>query len=241
PGSHQNRGGTQKGQTMAEERTLGIARAPERSEDDFSKEELQLRMEEARDSISQTVTEIKDSVTQQYETVKDALDWREHFKKSPVAWSLGAVGVGFFVGYGIAAVIKDDEPSGSVASSTRAYARRPIIGEPLASALAPSKTAATNGEDENDDGPGLISRFKETRAFDRLQQEVGSLGDRLVEELSTTAQTVILPALLRKVKELIGADLSSKTSNKTESNSASASVGTSSRSSYSPSLERNPS
>ena len=67
---------------MAEERTLGLARAPEVSQDNPSKEELQLRMEEARDSISQTVTEIKETVVHQYENVKDALDWREQYKKA---------------------------------------------------------------------------------------------------------------------------------------------------------------
>src|SRR6266850_8072124 len=94
---------------MAEERTLGLARAREDYGEDASKAELQRRMEEARDSITNTVTEIKENVAQQYETVKDALDWREHFKKAPVAWSLGAAGVGFFVGYGIAAAVKGDD------------------------------------------------------------------------------------------------------------------------------------
>src|SRR2546421_4831240 len=94
---------------MAEERTLGLARAREDYGEDASKKELQRRMEEARDSITNTVTEIKENVTQQYENVKDALDWREHFKKQPVAWSLGAAGVGFFVGYGIAAALTSDD------------------------------------------------------------------------------------------------------------------------------------
>src|ERR1700682_1536929 len=90
---------------MSEERTLGLARAPETGDEDASKEALQRRMEEARDSITNTVTEIKDNVAQQYENVKDALDWREHFKTQPVAWTIGAAGVGFFVGYGIAAAL----------------------------------------------------------------------------------------------------------------------------------------
>ena len=92
---------------MAEERTLGLARAYDKDDEELSKEALQARMEEARDSISQTVTEIKDNVTQQYESVKDALDWREHFRQRPVAWSLGAAGVGFCLGYSIAGAIKD--------------------------------------------------------------------------------------------------------------------------------------
>ena len=94
---------------MAEERNLGLARARDLGDDDdVSKEALQRRMEEARDSITNTVSEIKDNVAQQVENVKDALDWREHFKKRPVAWSLGAAGVGFFVGYGIAAAVSGD-------------------------------------------------------------------------------------------------------------------------------------
>src|SRR5688572_20933403 len=96
---------------MAEERNLGLARARDLGDtDDVSKEALQRRMEEARDSITNTVSVIKDNVAQQVESVKDALDWREHFKKRPVAWSLGAAGVGFFVGYGIAAAVSSDEP-----------------------------------------------------------------------------------------------------------------------------------
>src|SRR3977135_3022789 len=94
---------------MAEERTLGLARAYDRDAEEPSKEDLQRRMEQARDSITTTVTEIKENVTQRYEDVKDALDWREHFKRQPVAWSLGAAGVGFFVGYGLAAAIKGDD------------------------------------------------------------------------------------------------------------------------------------
>jgi len=191
---------------MAEERNLGLARAREVDAEDPSKEALQRRMEEARDSITNTVTEIKDNVAQQYENVKDALDWREHFKKQPVAWSLGAAGVGFFVGYGLAAALKgDDDDDIPYASQTmRSYEPQRAIGEPLASAISSEKT---NGKD---DGPGLLERFKETSAYDRLSREAGSLGDRLVEELSTTAQQVVLPALLKKIKSWIGVDLSDK-------------------------------
>jgi hypothetical protein len=115
---------------MAEERTLGVARARDVAEEDLSKEELQLRMEEARDSITQTVTEIKETVVHQYENVKDALDWREQFKKRPVAWSLGAAGVGFCVGYCIAATVKgeDSESEMYFSSEPHAYASQPITG-----------------------------------------------------------------------------------------------------------------
>ena len=185
---------------MAEERTLGMARARETWDEEPSKEELQRRMEEARDSITNTVTEIKENVAQQVETVKDALDWREHFKKRPVAWTLGAAGVGFFVGYGIASVLSDDDEDNYVAE-TSTYARS-LTGETTSKpAMAP------NGKDEL----GLLERFKDTSAYDRLSKEAGAIGDRLLDELSTTAQVVVLPILLKKIKGWIGVDLSDKT------------------------------
>ena len=218
---------------MAEERTLGLARAYDRDEEELSKEALQARMDETRDSISQTVTEIKDNVTQQYESVKDALDWREHYRHRPVAWSLGAAGVGFFIGYGLAGAIKDRQEEEMYFEPARPYASEQI-GEPLAAALS-SRSTETNGHDK---GPGLVSRFKESRAYDRLQQEVGSLGERLVDELSTTAHQVVLPALLRKVKEWIGADL---TQDKPQEMAASMRSEGERSYAYEPELERNPS
>ena len=193
---------------MAEERTLGVARALESADQEASKEALQRRMEEARDSITNTVTEIKDNVAQQYENVKDALDWREHFKRQPLAWTLGAAGVGFFVGYGIAAAIKGDDSDEDYGSSSTAYSPsvRSYAAQPMAAALSES-TSKSNGKD---DGPSVLDRFKETSAYDRLSKEAGALSDRLVEELSTTAQQVVLPALLKKLKNLIGLDLSNK-------------------------------
>ena len=212
---------------MAEERTLGLARARDTVEtfdEQPSKEELQRRMEEARDSITNTVTEIKDNVAQQYENVKDALDWREHFKRQPLAWSLGAAGVGFFVGYGIASAIKgDDDEEDFYSSSTGGYqaaAYAPAAPERMLASSA-IETSKANGKE---DGPGLLERFRETSAYEKLSEEAGSLGNRLVEELSATAQQVVLPALLKKVKNWIGLDLSNKTTsmtNKSETPAAS--------------------
>ncbi|MDQ2937213.1 MAG: hypothetical protein M3R67_06865 [Acidobacteriota bacterium] len=199
---------------MAEERTLGMARARETAAAEPSKEALQRRMEEARDSITNTVTEIKENVAQQYENVKDALDWREHFKKQPVAWSLGAAGVGFLVGYGIAATLTGDdydeeddyETPTSYSTTSQSYAARSAYtARPVIDESTPSKA---NGKDGV---PGIFKRFQNTPAYDRLSKEAGSLGDRLVEELSTTAQQVVLPALLKKIKTWIGVDLSDKT------------------------------
>jgi hypothetical protein len=197
---------------MAEERNLGLARARDArdvGDEDPSKEALQRRMEEARDSITNTVTEIKENVAQQVENVKDALDWREHFKKRPVAWSLGAAGVGFFVGYGLAAAISDDDRAddGYALHTSSPYARSDSYARSLTGEPRQPTSSKTNGKDE---GPGILTRFKETSAYDRLSKEAGSLGDRVIDELSTTAHTVVLPFLLNKVKELVGLDLSEK-------------------------------
>ena len=194
---------------MAEERTLGQARARADYGEDVSKVELQRRMEEARDSITNTVTEIKENVAQQYETVKDALDWREHFKKAPVAWSLGAAGVGFFVGYGIAAAFSEDDYDKVHYSSSAAHSlsANPDLLERTPGESFSAAPTKTNGKDE---GPGLLERFKDTSAYERLSREAGALGDRLVEELSITAQQIVLPALLKKIKTWIGVDLSAK-------------------------------
>jgi hypothetical protein len=65
-----------------------------------------------------------------------------------------------------------------------------------------------SAETEEPSGPGLLERFKETKAFDRLQGEVSKLGDRFIDQLSTVGQEVVLPALFGKIKELFGVDLS---------------------------------
>jgi hypothetical protein len=215
---------------MAEEGTLGLARArdardaKELTGEEPSKEELQRRMEEARDSITNTVTEIKENVAQQVENVKEALDWREHFKRQPVAWSLGAAGVGFFVGYGIAAAIKGDDDNQIHSASTTATSLYPPAPQRAVSA----ESTTSNGKDH---GPGMLERFRETSAYERLSKEADAIGDRLVNELSTTAQEVVLPALLTKIKSWIGLDLSDKSTtmrNQQESRSPS----------YEPSLGR---
>ena len=185
---------------MAEEGTLGLVRVVETTGDEASKEELQRRMDEARDSISQTVTEIKDTVVQQYESVKDTisetLDWREQFKKQPVAWSAGAVGAGFIAGYGIAAIVKGPGGgNGNGYERVEAY-QSSAVAAPQFSTPSASSTNAR----EEDNGPGLLARLQETPAFDRLQKEAATVGNRFVDEISKTAQEVLLPATIGMIK-----------------------------------------
>jgi len=208
---------------MAEERTLGLARAREVSDEEPSKEELQRRMEEARDSISNTVTEIKDTVVNQYqsvkETINETLDWREQFRKRPLAWSAGALGLGLWTGYCIAGAIKGEDDTEDRAPTMKRVTAEPRMSPAARFANVPFETGGQEAgeieqaEPTEPEGPGLIARFRETAAYDRLEREVSSLGNRFVEELSKTAHEVVLPALLVKLRDLIGMDLSSRKPN----------------------------
>jgi hypothetical protein len=70
---------------------------------DVTKEELQERMEAARESLSETVGQIRETVEDQYASVKAGvsglLDWRQGFRQDPLVWSVGALAAGFAVGY----------------------------------------------------------------------------------------------------------------------------------------------
>jgi hypothetical protein len=265
---------------MAEERNLVPARATDSSADeDPTKAALQRRMEEARESISQTVTEIKDTVVTQYqqvrENISDTLDWREQYRRHTLPFTLTAFAVGTFVGYTVMGAFKgdgEDDYEGDdafdridrgfergLAGSSRSYAAQPVLGKSAAAAYQrtsrPESNAATESadvfgrakyergesdedvgpdtrpsyssgyqaatapqsqglassaaeEEEEPKGPGLIERFKETKAYDKLQEELSTLGERAIEELSRTARNVVVPALLGKLKSMIGLDLS---------------------------------
>jgi hypothetical protein len=198
---------------MVEEGTLGLVRSSEPSGplskpgQDSSKDELQQRMEVARESISHTVDEIKDTVVNQYESVKESvsktLDWHEQVKKRPVAWSAGALGAGFVVGYGVAAVVKG--PTKVV----ERHRRRARIAAPAAS---PRNVATPRQEAAEEAGPGLIKRIKETPAYDRVKNEAGVLGNRFVDEVSKKAQEVVLPAAIAWLSSWLEGHLPAKKS-----------------------------
>lgn len=151
---------------MAGKKSATVTATPATGEGEPSKAELQRRMEEAREDISQTVAEIKETVTDQYESVKETvtetLDWREQFRKHSVAWSLGALAIGYVVGSGLAASLTTDAPK------------------------------------------------KRGRRDDGLLSEIYAIGETISDELSGVAQTILLPALAKKIKNTFGIDLSDK-------------------------------
>lgn len=223
---------------MAEERTLGLARAQDYStEGEPSKEELQRRMGEARDSISNTVTEIKETVAHQVQAVKDSLDWREQFKKRPVAWSAAAMGVGFATGYCIAAFAKgdDDDYESAIKRFGREsdyYTAQSLegVGAGMATPGGP-RPKEPNGNGTHDKGPGFFTKMANTPAFERVKDEAGNIGEAIVQELSKTAKNVVLPALITTLRNFIGDHLPNADKQTAQPKSQS----------YQPSLERNPS
>ena len=77
-----------------------------------TKARLQRRVDEARDSISQTVGAIKETVEDQYATARDAvtgvLEWRDEFQQEPIVWSVGALAAGFALGYTLGTAERKD-------------------------------------------------------------------------------------------------------------------------------------
>lgn len=241
---------------MAEERTLGIARAQEYSTEEPSKEELQRRMDEARDSISNTVTEIKETVANQVQAVKDTLDWREQYRRRPVAWSLGALGVGFAVGCGVANLISDDDSPDYRDSRDvrdyygpdyRSYAAQPVLSHASASMKQQSSEPIQggNGHAEDKGPPGLVEKLTQSTAYGRVKDEVGDIGNSLIQELTKTAKVMVVPAIIGSLKKFLGEYLpdSSGSSNQGSRRSPEQSHSETPRaqggSSYQPALERN--
>jgi hypothetical protein len=227
---------------MAEERTLGLARAQEQSTGEPSKEELQRRLNEARGSITNTVTEIKETVANQVQAVKDSLDWREQFKKRPVVWSVAALGVGFATGYGVAALVKgdDDEYYSAIdryGQESRNYASQGMAGG--AAMAASGGTHEKQGNGSHDAGPGFFEKLTHTHAFERVKDEAGNIGDAVVQELSKMAKTVVVPALITSLRNFIGDYLPNAEKGHQQSQATSQQQNQSR--SYQPSLERNPS
>jgi len=215
---------------MAEERTLGLARAQEQPTEEPSKEELQRRLGQARDSITSTVSEIKETVANQVQAVKDTLDWREQFKRRPVVWSAAALGVGFCTGYCIANYVKGDNDYYAAidryGEESRNYTAQNFVSSNAAMPVPAAGVQPKQANGTHDSGPNLFQKIANTTAFEKVKDEAGNIGDAFVQELSKTAKTVVLPALITSLRNFIGDHLPNADTKK---------------SSYEPSLERNPS
>ena len=197
-----------------------------------TRESISQTVTEIKETVMNQYQQVKESIS-------DTLDWREQYRRRPVPFTVGAFGVGIIVGYSVANALSSDDQELEYDEDAeidriegfdrspvepRSYAQ-PILGmsggpsesradsRPQAAptyAVYEDSTRPTTAEEEESKGPGLIARFKDTRAYDRLQDELSTLGSRVVDELSKTAQSVVIPALLLKLKDLIGIDLSTQ-------------------------------
>jgi len=202
---------------MAQRGTAGQTRGKERVGDEaFLKDEIRRRLEETRESVKEAASEIREAATQGFVSAKDAVadfDWRDEVKKRPVAWSLGALGLGLLAGYAISGAAKrahDGEGKRKYEpSEPHANVAHPIIGE-LHRSATEQPTAPARVEAEKKLAPGTIKESKERGASDRVRQELGSLRDRFIDEVSTIAHQFLLPALIRKIRAAISTNVSDK-------------------------------
>jgi hypothetical protein len=146
----------------------------------------------------------------QVRTVKERLEWREQFRKRPIVWSAGAMGVGFLAGYGIAMALKGDRNPCEKAidyypSDARSYAARPILGQESRAG------SSTGGEARNGNGgmgrPGIFDRLANSTAYSKVRHEAASVGDVLIQEIGKTAKMLIVPAVINSIKNFLGVHL----------------------------------
>lgn len=88
---------------MPKPRHLETVALEEETAADDTKAQLQGRVEQARESIAQTVDQIKGTVEEQVDSVRETfgavLSFRQGFQNDPMVWSLGALSAGFALGY----------------------------------------------------------------------------------------------------------------------------------------------
>jgi len=157
------------------------------------------------------------------------------------------MGVGFLVGYGLAALIKGDGDAEDYSSSyDRYYAaeQKSYAAQPVLRAGA-SDADLKQGNGKHDEGPGFFEKLTSTPAYHKVKAEAGNIGDALVQEISKTAKQVVLPALMTSLRNFIGDYLPSTQTDKSQSSGATGMRGESERpysgsgQGYHPSLERN--
>lgn len=155
------------------------------------------------------------------------------------------MGVGFCVGYCVAGFVKGDERddySSAIdrfSEESKYYSSQAMLGTASAAMAPQAGTRARHGNGTHDDGPGFFQKVANTPAFEKVKEEAGNIGDAVVKELSNTAKTVVLPALITSLRSFIGdylpnAERSQRTSSSQRDQSQSGA------SAYQPSLERNP-
>lgn len=186
-----------------------LASAPNTEATEATKQDLTAHTEQARQSIKETVAQIKDKATNQYQAIADNVantDWRQPARQRPLTFNLGALAAGFAIGYAIASTYKPGKKRGRSTSFYKDYNRATTTGNQGRSPASSSSNAYTMADYEAPPsaGPGIIDKLAGTQLFDRLQSEAAKISDQFINELSSLANNVVLPALTDKVKEVVG-------------------------------------
>jgi|GEM_PF-4823083 len=166
-------------------------------ETEVSKHHLQEEMSSARESISQTIGEIADTVSTQAQAIRDTvtrtLDWREHAREHPGAVTIGALAVGFVVGYGVVSATfgkRTNNAKGNGKAHKRASEH-----------YATNKTSTFVG----DNRPGFLDKVTKTHAYKKLSSEAGNLANQFIDEMVNVGKTVLLPAAVNKITDTVRA------------------------------------
>ncbi|HEX8140987.1 MAG TPA: hypothetical protein VF553_00205 [Pyrinomonadaceae bacterium] len=158
------------------------------------------------------------------ESAQGGLDWRAQISEHPLAFSAGALAAGFLVGYGLGGALPSSSserrspgslPRATMGGADGVPAHEELHLQDTLSGISGQGASYLGGDQDwpqtaASSKPGLVEKFKNTQAFDRLQAEVSKLGERLLSELSRVGQEVVLPALTGKIKEMVGVDVSAQ-------------------------------
>ena len=164
------------------------------------------------------------------------MSWAALRESPPGIRFAAALGVGFCTGYCIANFVKGDSDDYRSAIDRYGEEEKQYTSRGMVSAGAPMAAQSMSPRLDNgkhDSGPSFLQKVANTHAFERVRDEAGNIGDAIVQELSKTAKTVVLPTLITSLRNFIGDYLPNAEKRPSHQSER--------RPSYQPELERNPS
>jgi hypothetical protein len=147
--------------------------------------ELQRRLQETSQSITQTVGEMKTTMNTQYQHAKDramdSIDWRVQMRRYPIAAAVGALGIGFLVGRSLGHYSEEEEYIGS------SHGREPDFTTLHGSSLAPSSSSGSRS---------IVSPQVRSRLSSRVEGVLSDLAENFLNELTRVGRDVVVPSVI---------------------------------------------
>jgi len=147
--------------------------------------ELQRRIEDTRQSITQNVAEIKSTMNTQYNQAKDrateSLDWKLQMRRYPVAACIGALAVGYLAGRSLSHATDDDH---DYDDGVLDHDYTTMHG----SSLAPSGASRSSRS--------LVPPQVKQRMASRVEDVLGNLADQFLNELTRVGRDVVVPGIM---------------------------------------------